>query len=320
MKRVAIGIDIGGTNSVFGLVDREGNIEAEGSIPTQQHKEFDLYLNDLTEGIKDLIKSIDSPLDIVGIGVGAPNANYYTGSIEAAANLPWKGTVHLVRELSAKFNNMPTVVTNDANAAAIGEMIYGGAKGMKNFIVITLGTGVGSGIVVNGELVYGHTGHAGELGHTIIRAKGRECGCGRKGCFETYASATGIKRTIFKLLADSNSSSEFRKYSFETLTAKMITDAAMNGDPLAIAAYKKTGEILGKALANVVTITSPEAIFLFGGLAKAGKYIFEPTQQSMNDNMLFVFKNSVRLLPSMIDDKNAAVLGASALIWQQIEK
>lgn len=320
MKKVAIGIDVGGTNTVFGLVDRDGNIFEESSIPTLRYSDFNLYLEDLVKNIKEMIGNSSEKYDVVGIGVGAPNANYYTGNIEGAANLPWKGTIHFVKELSAKFNNISTVMTNDANAAAIGEMVYGGAKGMKNFIVITLGTGVGSGIVVNGELVYGHTGHAGELGHIIVRSGGRECGCARKGCLETYASATGIKRTVFKLLADSNSPSVLRKCSFEELTAKMITEAAINGDALAIDAYKITGEVLGKALADTVAITSPEAIFLFGGLAKAGKYIFEPTQQSMNDNMLFVFKNSVKLLPSMIDDKNTAVLGASALIWQQIEK
>lgn len=319
MKKVAIGMDIGGTNTVFGLVDREGNVFGDGSIITQKHKDnLGLYINDIVDGINELVASTED-IEVIGLGVGAPNANYYTGTIENAPNLPWKGIIYLQKELSQRLN-MPVVVTNDANAAAIGEMVYGGAKGMRDFVVVTLGTGVGSGFVANGELVYGHDGFAGELGHVNVTPDGRECGCGRKGCLETYASATGIKRTAFKLLADTTSDSEFKKYSFNELTAKMISDAANNNDPLAIEAYRHTGKILGKALADVVTITSPEAIFLFGGLAKAGKYIFEPTREAMEENMLFVFKNKIKLLPSQINDQNAAVLGASALIWQEVEK
>lgn len=320
MQKLAIGIDIGGTNTVFGLIDREGNSLAEGAILTQTHKEFEFFLRDLIAGLKSMIAQVPQH-EIIGIGIGAPNANYATGNIEEAANLPWVWPVPLRQAVSDAFSGMLTVVTNDANAAAVGEMIYGGAKGMKDFIVVTLGTGLGSGIVANGELVYGSTGLAGELGHVIVNNGGRECGCGRKGCLETYASATGIKRTAFKLLADSNHDSQFRKYSFDELTAKMITDAAIAGDPLAIEAYRHTGEVLGRALANAVSITSPEAIFLFGGLARAGKYIFEPTEQAMNENMLFSFRNTVKLLPSQIDNKNAAVLlGASALVWQEYEK
>ena len=319
MKKLAVGVDIGGTNTVFGLVDREGNLYGEGSIHTCKHgSNLGMYLFDLIESIQKLINSVED-VDIIGIGVGAPNANYYTGTIEQSANLPWKEPVYLQQELRNRLS-IPAIITNDANAAAIGEMIYGGAKGMRNFIVVTLGTGLGSGIVVNGELVYGHDGFAGELGHVMVKENGRECGCGRKGCLETYASATGIKRTVFKLMADSIDNSSFKGNSFNELTAKMITDAVNKQDPLAIEAYRHTGEILGKALANAVAITSPEAIFLFGGLAKAGSYIFEPTQKSMEDNLLFAYKNKIKLLPSKIHDKNTAVLGASALAWQEQEK
>ncbi len=319
INKLAVGVDIGGTNTIFGLVDRDGNLYGEGSILTCKHgSNLGMYLEDLANGIKSLIESIEDK-EIVGIGIGAPNANYYTGTINKSANLPWKEPVYLQKELMQRLG-MPAIITNDANAAAIGEMIYGGARGMRDFIVITLGTGLGSGIVVNGELVYGHDGFAGELGHVVVTENGRECGCGRLGCLETYASATGIKRTVFKLMADSIHNSSFKDNSFNNLTAKMITDAVNEQDPLAIEAYRYTGEILGKALANAVTVTSPEAIFLFGGLAKAGPYIFEPTQKSMEENMLFSFKNKIKLLPSQIHDKNAAVLGASALAWQEYEK
>lgn len=254
----------------------------------------------------------------MGVGIGAPNGNYYRGTIENAPNLPWKGPISVVEKMKRFFPTLPVILTNDANAAAVGEMIYGGAKGMKDFLVVTLGTGLGSGFVANGQLIYGYTGFAGELGHVTVSHTGRVCGCGRKGCLETYVSATGIKRTIFKLMADSMEESEFRHITFNDLTAEMITKAALNGDPLAIEAYEYTGMLLGHALADAVTITSPEAIFLFGGLAKAGKYIFEPTKKYMEMHMMPVFRNKVKLLPSGIDGKNAAVLGASALVWQSL--
>ena len=308
MKQLAVGIDIGGTNSVYGLVDREGNMYGEGVVPTKNYPDFDQYLEELYIGIQNLVKNLDGEYEIIGIGIGAPNANYYNGTIEYAANLIWQGVIPFVEKMKRYYPNLPILITNDANAAAIGEMVYGAAKGMKDFIVVTLGTGLGSGFVANGQLVYGHDSFAGELGHVIVNktASARVCGCGRKGCLETYVSATGIKRTAFKLLADHIEDSEFRNYSFNELTAEMITKAALNGDRLAIEAY-------------AVTITSPEAIFLFGGLAKAGKYIFEPTKKYMEMHMLSNFRNKVKLLPSGIDGKNAAVLGASALIWQQKE-
>ncbi len=320
MKKLVAGIDIGGTNSVFGLVDGQGKIYAEGALTTRKYPDFDLYLQALHDAIQAFNEKIKEPYELAGIGIGAPSGNYYTGCVDAATNLIWEGRLPFVEKLSALFPGIPITLTNDANAAAIGEMIYGGAKGMKNFVVITLGTGIGSGIVVNGELLYGHDGFAGEVGHVIVSTQGRECGCGRKGCLETYASATGIKRTVYKLLADHVADSQLKDISFNELSAEMICTAAINGDPIAIEAFVHTGEHLGRALANLVAITAPEAIFLFGGLAKAGKYIFEPTKQSMEENMLFLWKGKVQLLPSGIHDKSAAVLGAAALVWKIINQ
>lgn len=320
MKQLVVGIDIGGTNSVYGLVDRDGNMYGEGVIPTKKYPDFDQYLEELYIGIQDLLKQLDIEYELMGIGIGAPNANYYNGTIENAANLVWKGVVPFVEKMKRYYATVPVLITNDANAAAIGEGVYGSAKGMRDYIVVTLGTGLGSGFVSNGSLVYGHDSFAGELGHVIVNRSGRQCGCGRKGCLETYVSATGIKRTAFKLLADHLEDSEFRNITYNDLTAEMITKAALNGDPLAIEAYEYTGTMLGQALADAVTITSPEAIILFGGLAKAGKYIFEPTKRAMENNMLSNFRDKVKLLPSGIDGKNAAVLGASALVWQELEK
>lgn len=317
---LSVGVDVGGTNTVFGLVDRQGRIVAEGSIPTCDYPEIDKFVAALHDGITALVKSMDCDCTLVGVGIGAPNANYYRGTIENAANLCWRGVVPLAEKVRGVFPGLPVVMTNDAKAAAVGEMTYGGAKGMKDFIVITLGTGLGSGFVANGDIIYGEDSYAGELGHTIVRHGGRICGCGREGCLETYASATGIKRTIFKLLADRTDPSTFRAISYNDLTAKMITDAALEGDPIAIAAFEHTGEALGLALANAVAITRPEAIFLFGGLAKAGKYLFEPTKRYMEQNMLAQYCDKVKLLPSGLGELNAAVLGASALIWDEIGK
>jgi len=318
MKKMVIGIDIGGTNTAFGLVCEEGEIYGQGRLSTQQYPDLERYQDELFMGIQQLLRQTEC--DIIGVGIGAPNANYYQGTLEHAPNLPWKGIVPFVEKFRRFFPSIPVQMTNDANAAALGEKMYGAAKKMDNFIVITLGTGLGSGFVVNGELLLGHNGFAGELGHVIINHTGRVCGCGRKGCLETYASATGIKRTVFKLLADQMGTSEFRSISYNDLTAEMITRAALNGDPLAIEAYEYTGEQLGKALANAVLITEPEAIFLFGGLAKAGEYIFEPTRRYMELYMLENFRNKVKLLPSGIQEGNAAILGAAALIWSKTGK
>ncbi|MDL2320436.1 ROK family protein [Alistipes sp. OttesenSCG-928-B03] len=318
MKKLAVGIDIGGTNTVFGLVDRDGNMYAESVIKTGAYPDVDQYFNELFMQIQKLTASVDFDVELAGLGIGAPNANYYNGTIENAANLIWKGVIPVAERMKRFFPSIPVIVTNDANAATIGEMIYGGARGMKDFILVTLGTGVGSGFVAGGKLIYGHDSFAGELGHITINKTGRQCGCGRKGCLETYASATGIKRTIFKLLADETYASEFRDVTYNNLTAEMITHAALKGDPLAIEAFEHTGMMLGLALANAVAVTSPEAIFLFGGLAKAGKYIFEPTKRHMEENLLYNFKDKVQLLPSALDDKNAAILGASALVWDSL--
>ncbi|CAD5256733.1 MULTISPECIES: ROK family protein [unclassified Imperialibacter] len=317
MKEIAIGIDIGGTNTKFGLVDKDGETLFQKSIPTRAEGDVNEFFKDLQESIQGALKNFPD-VDIKGVGIGAPNANYYKQTIEHAPNIRW-GTIVPFGEIFKKYFKYPMVMTNDANAAAIGEMVYGSAKGMKDFIVITLGTGLGSGIVVNGQLVYGHDGFAGELGHVIVNPNGRYCGCGRKGCLETYVSATGIKRTVFKLLADYTYKSELRAIAFDDLTAEFITQAAMRKDPIAIAAFEYTGRILGIKLADTMVHTSPEAIFLFGGLVKAGDYIFKPTLEHMEKNMFPVFKNKLKLIPSGLMDKNAAVLGAAALVWKEFE-
>lgn len=319
MKKLAVGIDIGGTNTKFGLVDRQGNMYGESVISTQDFLDFDLYIEELYLGIQKLLKQHGESVELIGIGIGAPNANYYNGTIENAVNLVWKGIIPIVAKMKSFFPSIPVIVTNDANAAAIGEMVFGGAQGMKDFLVVTLGTGLGSGFVANGKLIYGHDSFAGELGHVVINRGGRMCGCGRRGCLETYVSATGIKRTIFELLASHTEESEFRDISFNKLTAEMITIAALKGDPLAVEAYEYTGRLLGYALADAVTITSPEAIFLFGGLAKAGEHLFEPTRRYMNESILSNYRGKVKILPSGIDGKNAAVLGASALVWDAVD-
>lgn len=315
-KKLAVGIDIGGTNTIFGLVDREGNIHAEDRLKTNQYDEAEVYVAALYEKIIVTLQKIHNEVEIIGFGIGAPMGNINKGTIEYSANLPWKGIIPLA-DMFKQHTSLPVVVTNDANAAAVGEMIYGGAKGMKDFVVITLGTGLGSGFVVNGKLLYGHDGFAGELGHTAIRPgpSNRECDCGRKGCLETYVSATGLKRTLFKVMADSIQPSELRKYSFNELDAEMIHEAARRGDYIAKRAFEYTGRMLGFKLADVVAHTSPEAIFLFGGLALAKELIFEPAKESMEENLLHIYKGKVKILPSALNTQNAAVLGASSLIW-----
>ena len=317
MKKAAIGIDIGGTNTILGVVDMDGNILKRNSMPTKTESDYHSYMDSLVDIINDTISSLEE-VDIKGIGVGAPNGNYYNGTIEFAPNLNFQGVVPVVDFLKEKFDFEIIVLTNDANAAAIGEMIYGGAKEMRDFIMITLGTGVGSGIVVNGEMVYGHDGFAGEIGHTIVDPNGRECGCGRRGCLETYTSAPGIKRTVFELLSEMNESSILRTVSFEDLSAKMIDKAARDGDIIAKEAFDYTGDILGLKLADAVAHTSPEAIFLFGGLAQAGELIFEPVVHYMEEHMLNIYKNKVKVLPSELPPGDAAILGSSALVWKEL--
>ncbi len=315
-KQLVVGIDIGGTNTVFGFVDREGNILAEDRLKTSHYDEAAVYVAALYEKIMVTRQKIQGDIEIIGFGIGAPMGNINKGTIEYSANLPWKGIIPLA-DLFKQYTNLPVAVTNDANAAAVGEMIYGGAKNMKNFVVITLGTGLGSGFVIDGKLLYGHDGFAGELGHTAIRPgpSNRECDCGRKGCLETYVSATGLKRTLLKIMADSIEPSELRKYSFDELDAELIHEAAKRGDHLAKRAFLHTGRMLGFKLADVVAHTNPEAIFLFGGLALAKELIFEPAREFMEENLLHIYKGKVKLLPSELSTQNAAVLGASSLIW-----
>ena len=314
---IAIGIDIGGTNTVFGLVDKTGTILFEGSINTKGHGDIHMYIQFLSKEIKKLLVEKKSDYNIIGIGIGAPNGNYYKGTIVEAPNLEWKGTIHFADLIKKEFN-VPTLLTNDANAAALGEMIYGGAKNMKDFLFITLGTGVGSGIVSNGEIIYGHDGFAGEIGHTIVVENGRKCGCGRNGCLEAYASATGIRRTAFELLENNNTKSELRDIDKEILDSKFIYDAAKKGDQIALKCFDITIDILGKALANSVAYTSPEAIFIFGGLAKAQDLLLKPLKTKMEENLLYVYKNKVKILPSQLEGGKAAILGASALVWNEI--
>lgn len=331
MKKLVIGVDIGGINTAFGLVDENGDLYAESVISTKKYPYIDdypSYVADLCAAMHAMTDSVSFEFELIGIGIGAPNANYHKGTVETPANL-WKFRPEetncdesrrifpLADDVSKCFDGVKTLITNDANAATIGEMVYGNAKGMKDFIMITLGTGLGSGFVSNGEMIYGHDGFAGEFGHIIVERNGRECGCGRRGCLEAYVSATGIKRTAFDLMAKMSAPSRLRGIAFEDFDSSMISAAAEAGDPIALEAFRYTGELLGHALADAVTITSPEAIFLFGGLSKAGKLLFDPTRWYMEENMLSVFKNKVKLLPSGIQGKNAAILGSSALIWQQ---
>lgn len=319
MNEVAVGVDIGGTFTKYGIVDKVGKCLIDGTISTTEKKDIDGFLRNLKNAIDGAVEKVSEPIEIRGIGLGAPNGNFYKGTIEYAPNLSWDGVVPFI-DLFKKYYDLPMFLTNDANAAAIGEMVYGGAKHMKNFIIITLGTGLGSGLVVNGELVYGHDGFAGELGHLTIVRKGRMCATGRRGSLETYASASGIKRTVFELLADSIEDSEFRDVTFNQLTAKMISYAAKKGDKIALEAFELTGKYLGQALADTVAHTSPEAIFLFGGLANAGELIMEPTKRHMELNLLKIFRNKVNILPSGLTETNAAVMGASALVWKELNK
>jgi glucokinase len=318
MKEVTAGIDIGGTNTVFGLVDKAGNILAGNGLKTTDYPEINNFVSALTTAINKLMEGRTN-LELVGIGVGAPNANYYKGTIELAPNLAWKGIVPL-SELVRKQIDVPVKVTNDANAAAMGEMIFGGAKKMKDFIILTLGTGLGSGIVINGEVVYGHTGFAGELGHTIIVPGGRDCGCGRQGCYETYASASGLVRTVLYMLSEMKEESSLRNIPPSELTSKKIAEAAVKKDPIAVEALEYTAEILALGIVNAIGFSSPESVFLFGGLAKAGEMLFTPVRKYVDQNVQPIFKGTVKILPSGVPENKAAVLGAAALVWSEFKK
>ncbi len=316
-QQVAIGIDIGGTNTTFGIVDSRGEIKYRGALSTNKYDDVNEYIDALYEAISPALESVNGIEFIRGIGIGAPNGNYYKGTIEYAPNLKWKGIIHFTDLITQKFG-LPAALTNDANAAAVGEMMYGAARGMKDFIMITLGTGVGSGIVANGQLIYGHDGFAGELGHTIIIPDGRlHWGTGMRGSLETYASATGVRLTAMEMMAQyDKESSLLRDFPAEEIDSRIVYECAIQGDKIANEVFRFTGEVLGKALANFIMFSSPEAIILFGGLCKAGELITNPTQEHMEANLLPIFKNKVKLIFSELKEADAAILGASALVWE----
>ena len=309
---LALGIDIGGTNTSFGIVNRRGEIIAKGSMPTTGHPTTHDYFAAMKQVLAPFIDEFGRE-NINGIGIGAPNGNFFTGEIVFAPNLPWRGVIPIAKTVTEMFG-LKATLTNDANAAAIGEMMYGAAKGMKDFILVTLGTGVGSGFVSNGQMIYGHDGFAGELGHVIAVRDGRKCGCGRNGCLEAYASATGIVRTAHEWLDERNTDTILRA-DRDKITAKAIHEAAEKGDVFALALFDYTAKILGQTLADMVAITSPEAIIFFGGLAQAGELLLGPVNRYMEENMLNIFQNKVALLQSALPDADAAILGASALAW-----
>ena len=316
-KPYAIGIDIGGTNTVMGIVNREGHILESDSVKTGCYKQVEDYVEAVCARLIPMIEKYGGAINFQGMGIGAPNANYYRGTIEEAPNLPWKGIVPLADMFKAK-TGLPVALTNDANAAALGEMTYGAARGMKHFIMITLGTGVGSGIVIDGKMVYGHDGFAGELGHVCVdrSPEARVCGCGRRGCLETYCSATGVSRTAREILTTSTEPSLLRDTVAEQITSKDVYDAAVKGDKLALEIFQRTGETLGRAIADFIVFSSPEAIVLFGGLSKAGEYIMRPIREAVDANVMTIFKGKTKIILSELKDADAAVLGASALGWE----
>lgn len=319
MNKFAVGIDIGGTNTEIGIVSAEGDVLVRSVISTTKYNDVDSFVAYVAQEIKNMGSKLNqtTPFEIVGIGIGAPAANYYNGTIDNASNLAWKGIVPIVDIFRRHFPNIIITLSNDANGAAMGEMIYGGARGLNDFIFITLGTGVGSGIVSGGRLIYGQDSFAGEVGHAIALPGGRECGCGRRGCLDVYASASGVKRTVFELLAEMKSDSVLRSYSFNELTSEIVYRAAVNGDMVAKEVFERTGKILGLALANAATVTFPQVIFLFGGLAKAGDMILEPTKRSFNENLLINYKGKIDIRFSELNNNNATILGASSLIWAE---
>lgn len=314
--QVTLGIDIGGTNTVFGLVTKNGECLHQSKISTMADQPAEKLFNRLFEKFDNFFEPLKDKYEIAGIGIGAPNANYYTGDIVNPPNLNWKK--ENLTDLVTKHFDLPIAVTNDANAAALGEKMFGAGKDYKNFIQITLGTGLGSGIIVNNELFYGSDGFAGELGHITAIPDGRSCSCGKKGCLETYVSATGITRTVFELFSRLSFPSELRSVSFTDLTSKMIYDAAMTGDEIAKTAFDETAKILGRVLADTVAVFSPEAFILFGGLANAGNVLINPTKKYMEENLLEIFRDKVKILQSGLTASDVAVVGAAALIWNEI--
>jgi glucokinase len=316
-KELAIGIDIGGTTAKFGIVNRKGEILSQDRVPSNEHEGVEDFIEDLYKKLKPMIDNVGGTDKIIGIGMGAPNGNFYSGTIEYAPNLKWKGIIPIADLMQKKFG-LPTKLTNDANAAAMGEYMYGATKGMKHFITITLGTGVGSGIVIDGKIVLGHDGFAGELGHTIIRPGGRNHkGTDMKGSLEAYASATGVRETAIELLTEyPERESLLRDYTINELTSETVFDCAMKGDSIANEIFEFTGQILGESLANFIMFSSPEAIVLFGGLTKAGNILLNPTRKAMEANLLPIFQNKVKLLFSELKEADAAILGASSLVWE----
>ena len=314
-NNVVLGIDLGGTQTKIGFVKKDGTVLGWDVFPSLADRDFIHFISQLSDKFLALKERIDEKFNLVGVGIGAPNANFYTGNMENAHNFQWGETVPLVASIE-KALGTKVVITNDANLVAIGEQEYGTGKGMKNFIVLTLGTGVGSGFIVNGELLLGHDGMAGEMGHVNVNPNGRLCKCGLTGCLETYASVTGIKRTVFKLMADMRTDSSLRDYSYNELTGKMIADAALEGDPIAMRAFEYTGEILGTKLADAAAYFSPEAIILAGGLTKAGDLLLIPTKKSMERRMFHAFRGKIKLMISDMGQKYDGVLGAAALAWR----
>ncbi len=317
LSQHVVGIDIGGQTSKLGVVDARGNVLAQSVIRTDNHTEVEKFIEELSEAVKKIIKDADVEGHVKGIGVGAPNANYYTGTIENAVNIAWagNGTIQFAKLLSDAMDGIPVSLTNDANAAAVGEMTYGAARGMKNFIMITLGTGVGSGIVINSEVLYGHDGFAGELGHVAaVRNNGRTCNCGKTGCLEAYTSATGVARTAREWLELTDEPSSLR--GLDNITSKDVYDAACDGDKLAIKIFEFTGKLLGRTFADFVAFSSPEAIVLFGGLARAKEFLNGPIEDAMNANLLPLWKNKIKIVYSQLKESDAAILGASALAWE----
>lgn len=316
-KQFVVGVDVGGQTSKIGVVDARGDVLVQSVIRTDGHSDAADFVADLAAAIKELVVKANKVGEIRGIGVGAPNGNYYTGEIAFAPNLEWAAdeAVPFSRMLSEALGGIPVSLTNDANAAAVGEMTYGAAKGMKDFIMITLGTGVGSGIVINGQVVYGHDGFAGELGHTCaVRHNGRQCNCGKTGCLEAYCSAIGVARTAREWLDMTDEPSLLRE--LEKITSKDVYEAAKEGDALALRVFNFTGAMLGRSLADFIEFSAPEAIVLFGGLARSKEFIYEPTYKAMNENVLPLWKGKVDLLFSQLKESDAAILGASALAWE----
>ena len=318
VKNFVVGVDIGGQTTKIGVVDTRGEVLTQSVIRTDTYgTDADVYVSALADAIIKVVEAAGKVGEIRGVGVGAPNGNYYTGTIAFAPNLSWaaNGSIEFAKMLSEKLGGIPVSLTNDANAAAVGEMAYGVARGMKNFIMITLGTGVGRGIVINGQVVYGHDGFAGELGHTcVVRNNGRTCGCGKQGCLEAYCSAIGVAKTAQEWLSAGDEPSKLREC--DTITSKDVYDAAKEGDALALRVFEFTGTLLGRQFADFVAFSAPEAIVLFGGLARAKEFLYDPILNAMNENLLSIWKGKVKLLFSSLKESDAAILGASALAWE----